>query len=215
MKKITKKTAVPKVSKKIIEVSEVTTPVRKIKFFPIIAVLVVFALVYSYYRFGIVATVNGVPVSKISYLRALEKQDKKQTIKQMTNEALVLQEAAKKNIVIDKATIDAEIATIETQIKAQGLTLESALLSEGMSRADLEKQIRIQKTVEKLSNPNIEITQAQVDEYLKTNKAALPTTYTKEQLQEAAKTQLTTEAKNTAIDSWFTELQKNSKIIIR
>jgi len=215
MPKITKKTAAPKVSRKVTEVVEVKTPVRKVNFFPIIAVLIALVLGYAYYRFGIVATVNGVPISKISYLNALEKQDKKQTIKQMANEALVLQEAAKKGVTIDQATIDTEIATVEAQIKSQGQTLDAALLAEGMTKADLEKQIRIQKIVEKLSNPSIDITQAQIDDYLKTNKASLPTTYTKDQLQSLAKEQLTSEAKNTAINTWFTELQKNSKIIIR
>jgi len=133
----------------------------------------------------------------------------------MANEALVFQEASKKGIVIDKATIDTEIASVEAQIKTQGQTLDAALIAEGMTRTDLEKQIRLQKIVEKLANPNINITQAQIDGYLTANKSALPTTYTKEQLQELAKNQLITEAKNNAIDTWFAELQKNSKIIIR
>lgn len=204
MKKITPKT--------------VTAPqktARKINFYPIVALLAIVAIAYAYYRFGIVATVNGIPITKTAYLRNLEKQDKKQTIKQMANEALVLQEASKKGIVIDQNVIDTEIATVEAQIKAQGETLDSALAAEGMSKSDLVQQIRLQKTVEKLSNPNLDITQAQIDEYLKTNKTSLPSSYTKEQLQALAKTQLISEAKNTAIDKWFTELQKSAKIIIR
>lgn len=204
MKKITPKT--------------VTAPqktVRKINFYPIIALLALVAVAYTYYRFGIAATVNGVPITKTAYLRNLERQDKKQTIKQMANEALVLQEAAKKGVVIEQSVIDTEIATVEAQIKAQGETLDTALAAEGMSKEDLVQQIRLQKTVEKLSNPNLDITQAQIDEYLKSNKAALPSSYTKEQLQDLAKTQLISEAKNVAIDKWFTELQKSANIIIR
>ena len=188
---------------------------RKINFYPVLALVAIIAIAFVYYRFGIVATVNGVPITKTAYLRNLEKQDKKQTIKQMANEALVFQEAAKKGVVIDQSVIDTEIATVEAQIKAQGETLETALAAEGMTKAELEQQIRLQKVVEKLSNPNLDITQAQIDEYLKTNKTSLPSSYSKEQLQTLAKTQLLSEAKNKAIDSWFTELQKTAKIIIR
>jgi hypothetical protein len=223
MPKTTKKTVTPKISKKVTKVKkalplESVAPqksLRKVNFFPIIAVLAVIAIIYSYYRFGIVATVNGAPISRISYLRTLEKQDKKQTIKQMANEALVLQEAVKKGVSVDVSDINAEIASVEAEIKAQGQTLEAALVAEGMTKADLEKQIRIQKVVEKLANPNLDITQAKIDDFLKTNKASLPSSYTKDQLQELAKTQLISEAKNTAINNWFAELQKNSKIIIR
>jgi len=133
----------------------------------------------------------------------------------MANEALIYQEAKKQGIEIEKSLIDTEIASIEAKIVEQGQTLEAALGAEGMTKTDLENQIKIQKIAEKLAKPNLEITQAQIDEYLIKNKSYLPTTYTKEQLQELAKTQLATEIKNAAVNTWFTEIQKNAKIIIR
>jgi parvulin-like peptidyl-prolyl isomerase len=203
MKKISQKT-----------ISSVKTS-RKINFYPIFALIAIIGVVYAYYRFGIVATVNGIPISRTAYLRNLEKLDKKLTVKQMANEALVFQEASKKGVSVDKSAIDTEIATIEAQIKTQGQSMESALAAEGMTLSDLEDQIRIQLLVEKLANPNIDITQAQIDDFVKANKSSYPTTYTKEQLETIAKDQLISEAKNTAINNWFTELQKSAKIIIR
>ncbi|HWS49252.1 MAG TPA: SurA N-terminal domain-containing protein [Candidatus Methanoperedens sp.] len=185
------------------------------KFLPIVGIILVIAAVYAYYRFGVVATVNGKPISRFTYWQNLEKIDKKQTIKQMANEELVFQEAAKKGVVIEKSEIESEIASVEAQIKSQGQTLEGALIAEGLTRTDLEDQIRIQKLVEKMANPMLDITQAQIDAYLTENKALLPTTYSKEQLQTLAKTQLISEAKNDAIDVWFKELQKTAKIEIR
>lgn len=215
MKKITtvKKTSPKKISSR--KTLVITPQKKKINFLPLIIILAIASALFLYIRFGIVATVNGKPISRLSYLRTLEKMDQKQTLKQMTNEALIYQEAVKKNIVIEKDIIDTEIASVEAQIKQQGQTLEAALSSEGMTRADLEDQIRLQKTAEKLANPNLEITQAQIDDYLTKNKSYLPETYTKEQLQELAKTQLITEIKNTAINSWFTQLQKDADIVIR
>lgn len=205
MKKTTKK---PVVSQKF--------STRKFNFFPIIGLLVLILAIYSYYRFGVVAMVNGKPISRFSYYRNLEKLDQKQTINQMANEALVYQEATKKGIKIDQSIIDTQIATIEAQVKAQGETLEEALKAESMTKADLESQIRLQKIVEQLANiSSVSITQAQVDEYLTKNKSSLPSTYTKEQLQTLAKEQLTTDAENEIINTWFTELQKAAKIVIR
>lgn len=215
MKKTTK--SVAKVAKNVtpVETPIVETPIRKISLFPIVALILIIAAVYAYYRFGIVATVNGKPISRISYWQNLERLDKKQTIKQMTNEALVYQEAAKKNISITKEEITSEIASVEAQIKSQGQTLDAALTAEGMTKTDLEHQIRLQKMVEKLANPQIDVTQAQIDDYLTKNKSLLPSTYTKEKLQALAKAQLISEAKNDAIDSWFATLLSKSKVVIR
>ena len=213
MKKITtvKKTT----SKRVKKAPVITQPVKKINFTPFIVVLALAVLAFLYYRFGVVATVNGKPISRFTYLQNLVKIDQKQTLKQMANEALIFQEAKKQGVEVEKSLIDTEIASIEAKIVEQGQTLEAALSAEGMTRTDLENQIKIQKIAEKLANPNLEITQAQIDDYLTKNKSYLPTTYTKEQLQELAKTQLTTEIKNTAVNTWFSELQKNSQIVIR
>ncbi len=213
MKKITtvKKTT----SKRVKKAPVITQPVKKINFTPFIVVLALAVLAFLYYRFGVVATVNGKPISRFTYLQNLVKTDQKQTLKQMANEALIFQEAKKQGVEVEKSLIDTEIASIEAKIVEQGQTLEAALSAEGMTRTDLENQIKIQKIAEKLANPNLEITQAQIDDYLTKNKSYLPTTYTKEQLQELAKTQLTTEIKNTAVNTWFSELQKNSQIVIR
>lgn len=219
MKKITTK-ALKKSTKKVAEeITSVISPQKskskKINLPLIISIVVIAILAFLYYRFGIVATVNGRPISRFAYIQALERQDQKQTIKQMANEALVYQEAAKKGIVIEQSVIDTEIASIEAQIKEQGLTLDSALQSEGMTKSELISQIRLQKIIEKLANPNLEIDQAKIDEFLKTNKASLPSSYTKEELQNLAKTQLTSQIKNEAISAWFSELSKSAKIVIR
>lgn len=213
MKKITtvKKTT----SKRVKKAPVITQPVKKVNFTPFIVVLALAVLAFLYYRFGVVATVNGKPISRFTYLQNLVKIDQKQTLKQMANEALIFQEAKKQGVEVEKSLIDTEIASIEAKIVEQGQTLEAALSAEGMTRTDLENQIKIQKIAEILAKPSLEITQAQIDDYLAKNKSYLPTTYTKEQLQELAKTQLTTEIKNTAVNTWFSELQKNSQIVIR
>lgn len=219
MKKITKKTTKSTV-KKTAESAVIETPVlaktaKKINFTPIIGVIIVALAAYAYYRFGIVATVNGKPISRFAYYQSLEKQDKKATVTQLINEAIVYQEAAKQKVTVDQATIDAGVKKIEDQIVAQGQTLDAALKTEGMTKADLENEVRLQALVEKLAGPAPTATQSEIDKFLADNKSALPTGYTKEQLQNLAKEQVESESKNTAINTWFSNLKKAAQIVIR
>ena len=219
MKKTIKKTTKTALKKEIqattAKIEALKKAPKKINFSLIIGLIIVALAVYAYYRFGIVATVNGKPISRLTYLQTLEKQDQKSTISQMANEVLVYQEAAKQKVTVDQSVIDAEVKKIEDQVTAQGETLEAALTAEGMTKADLVAEIRLQKTAEKLANPQITITQAQIDKYLTDNKSALPTGYTKDQLQTLAKDQLTSSAQSTAINTWFSNLKKAAQIIIR
>lgn len=181
----------------------------------IIIFLVLSAGVFAYYKYANVAIVNGKGISRIEYIKLLEKQDNKNVLNQMIQESLVNGEAAKKNVKVEQSEIDAEIATIEAQIKAQGQTLESAMAAEGMTKAELEKQLRLRKLVEKLSSPTTEITQAQIDEFLVKNKELLPKDLTKDKLQAMAKEELIAQAKSDAITAWLKKLTEESKIIYK
>lgn len=170
---------------------------------------------WAYNRYGVVAKVNGRNISRIDYIKAMEKQVGKQTLDQMIVESLVEQEALKKGVKIEKSEIDSDIKKIEEQIKSQGQTLESALASEGMNLKDLEKQIKIEKMVEKLSDPKTEITEAQIKDFLTKNKAQLPKGATQTELNDLAKKQLESQIKSEAASNWFSNLKKEAKIIYR
>jgi len=116
--------------------------------------------IFGYFRFWNAATVNGTPISRISYIKAMEKLGGKQTLDSMIDEVLILNEGIAKGVKIEQKVIDDEIAKIETQLKAQGQTLDAALLANGMTKAELEKQIRVKKIEDILSTPTTEVTQA-------------------------------------------------------
>lgn len=181
----------------------------------ILLILILAGGFYLYNRYWNVAIVNGKGISRIEYIKSIEKQGGKQVLAQMVQESLILGEASKKGLKIEQGVIDSGIATIEGQLKAQGQTLEAALIAEGMKKSDLEKQIKLQKIVEELSASKTEITQAQIDEFLKTNKAQLPTGKTKEELQTLAKDELTNQAKSDAITAWLENLKKEAKVVYR
>ena len=178
-----------------------------------ILVVIVAILTGVYLRFWNVATVNGTGISRIEYIKNMEKQGGEQTLAFMVDEALILNEGKKNNVSVDQKTIDSEIAIIEEQIKAQGQSLDAALVAAGMVRADLEKQVRIKKIESILSAPKTEITQAQIDNFIKTYKDQLPAKATKTELETIAKDELTAQAKNTAATEWLNGLTKNAKIV--
>jgi len=182
----------------------------------LIGFLVLLAFIAGcFVKFGVVATVNGKPIYRHSYIAQLQKQDKQAVLGQMVQDALIEGEAKNKGVIIDQKDIDASISIIEEQVKAQGTTLEEAMKSQGVTKEELVKQIRNQKIAEALASPSAEITQEQINAFLKENGAYLPTGKTKDELQTLAKEQLVTQAKNTALSTWYSNLKESAKIIYK
>ena len=175
--------------------------------------LVATAGFWGYSRYWNIAVVNGRGISRLAYINNMERQGGKQVLEMMIQETLILGEAMNKGIKIEQKAIDEEIAKIETRIKASGQTLETALISAGMTKGDLEKQIQLKKIEEALSAPKLEITQAQIDEFLKTNKSQLPTGKTKEELQALAKDELISQANQASASAWLENLRQSAKIV--
>lgn len=182
-----------------------------------LAVLVVIMalIVVGYLRFWNIATVNDTSISRLSYIKAMEQQGGQQTLAGMVDDTLILNEGIKNNVKIDQKTIDDEITKITDQLKTQNQTLDSALSASNMTKADLEKQIKIQKIESVLSATKTEITQTQIDEFLKIYKDQLPTGKTKVELQTLAKEQLTLEASQSAVTNWLDNLRQSAQIVYR
>lgn len=170
---------------------------------------------YGYVKYWNVVTVNGVGISRLEYIKTMERAGGKQTLDQMIQENLILGEGTKNKITMDRVAIDAEIKKVEERLKAQGQTLDSALTMSGMTKADLEKQILMQKIQTTLASSKTEITQTQIDEFIKTYKTQLPAKATKEELEKIAKDELTAQANKSAATAWVTELTKNAKIVMK
>ncbi len=214
MKKIIKKTT----KKSTVKNTPVKDSVRKLSKtakIHLIGLVVLLVLIGGcFYKFGIVAIVNGKPIYRMAYIKELQKSDKT-ILEQMVQDALIKGEAENKGITIEQNEIDEAIKKIEDQVVAQGMKLEDALKSEGMTRETLIEQIRIQKIAEKLASPSADPTQEEIDSWLKTNKDYLSKTATKEELQTLAREQLKSQAQNMALNNWFTELKNSAKIIYR
>jgi len=120
----------------------------------LIALLVVFILIAGGLLLKkelVVATVNGQPIFRLTLIREMEKNSGKQVLEGLIGKTLILQEAKKQNVSIGQEEINQEMAKIEENFKSQGQDLNQLLAFQGITKADLEEQIQLQKTAEKLA----------------------------------------------------------------
>jgi hypothetical protein len=170
---------------------------------------------FAYTRYWNIAYVNGMPISRLAYFKMLETQGGQQVLAQMIEDALIINEWEKNKVTVDDKVISDEISKIEEKLKSQGNSLEEALKANNLTREALEAQIRIKKTQDILSVSKTEITQAQIDEFLKANKALLPKDKSKDELQALAKEQLKLQADAQSATEWLENIRSSAKIIYK
>lgn len=160
----------------------------------------------------VAATVNGQPISRLKVVNDLEKQGGKQVLDSIVTKTLIMQQASKKGIVITDSEIKTEETNLEKTLSGQGTTLDSALSMQNMTRADLDEQIRIQKTVEALLKDKLTVTDKEVQDYFDKNKSSFP----KDSKLETVKAQIQDQLYKTKLSSeyqtWIDALKKSSKI---
>jgi hypothetical protein len=137
---------------------------------------VIIALALAFYCRGIfiAATVDGSPIGRLSVIGEAEKQVGKATLDNLILKKIVQNEVARKGVTVSDAEVSAEISKIETMIKGQGGTLDQALASQGITKAELVEQITLQKKVEKLLPTRPIVTDEEVSAYISANKISLP-----------------------------------------
>lgn len=179
-------------------------------FIPLI-ILVLLFLAFLLKGLFIAALVNGQPISRLSVISQLEKQSGKDTLNQIVTQVLVQQEASKKNINVSQQDVDGQISKIEAQLKTQGVTLDQALSSRGMTRADLSGQIRLQLELQKLVGP-VKVTDAQVTSYITANKDQMPQGLSDDQIKAQATQQVEQQMVQQKEQALVQQLQKDAKI---
>ncbi|WP_178021097.1 peptidyl-prolyl cis-trans isomerase [uncultured Paenibacillus sp.] len=121
-----------------------------------------------------VATVNGVEITKDRLFDELAASGGEQALTNLINQELVNQEAAKKNITVTDADIDAEIESYKTQFGSEE-ALNQALVQYGMTMDDLRKQVVMELKLTKLLEPQIKVTDEQVKETFESYKDSFNT----------------------------------------
>ncbi len=177
-----------------------------------VATLALLGLLFYLKSLFIAATVNNMPIFRMSIIKELEKQGGKQTLNTLVLKTLIFQEAKKKNVSVNKEEIDTELKKAEANIVASGQTLDQVLAAQGLTREGVREQIEIEKLIEKLLGSDITVSDKELTDYIAKNRDTLPQSTDEAQLKESVKQQLTQQKKSEKYQGWLAELQKNAKI---
>jgi parvulin-like peptidyl-prolyl isomerase len=189
-----------------------TSRIRRPKFLIVLIIIVLAAAAFYFKGLFIAALVNGEPITRIQVISELEKQGGKQALASLVNQALILQEAKKKNIQVNQSEIDASLKQIEDSLKSQGQSLDSALAAQGMTKQNLIEQLKLRNTVEKLLTDKIKVSDKEIADYIEKNKSSIPTGMKPEEIKKSVTEQLKQQKLSSASSAWLQELNKNAKI---
>jgi hypothetical protein len=179
----------------------------------ILACLVILGVALYYFKsVFIAATVDSRPIWRLSLIKELESQGGQTVLANLIDMSLIDAEAKKANVKIGQDLIDGEIKKIEDQLKAQGTTLGDALAARGQTKASLEDQIKLQKTIESLLSSKINVTEEEMQKYFNDNKSYFPTGSKYEDVKDQIKSQLTSDKLSTEYNTWIADLRSKAKI---
>lgn len=176
-----------------------------------LVVIVLGILFFALRGIFVAASVNGNLISRNSITSKLEKQYGEALLDSVITEKLIENEVKTQKIIVSKEDVDAEIKKIEDSISSQGAKIDDLLEQQGMARSDLEKQIRLQKQVEKLVGDKANVTDAEVAKYLKDSGTKIPEGE-ETQFIEQTKSQLRSQKVGTEIQTLITDLKAKAKI---
>lgn len=182
------------------------------KFYIIIALLAITAIAFYEKKWIIAATVNGSPISNFELMGRLNAQYREQTLTQMINEKIVLDEAKKKGVIVKNSDIDSKIAEIEKNVGGAQV-LDSMLAQQGQTRQTLRDQVKIQLIIEKLYQNEATVSAKEIEDFIAQNKDQLTATDSAKQQEEA--TQILKQQRLSQVFSQkFQELKQSAKIKI-
>ena len=218
MPKAVKKTT-RKVTTKVtpVEVVSMSTPsmTKKPMNSKLLGLLLIIVLIgLLTYKLGpklVPAVVDNQLVTRFELWSRLEKSYGAQALDDMVNEKILDRAIAKSGVKVDQNKLDDQIKALEKQFEATG-GLEEALKQRGLSRKDLEGQIRTQLAVEILLADKINPSESDV----KAQFEGGATTIYKDKSFDNAKAGIAEELKQAKLRDeflvWFAEIKKNAKV---
>lgn len=180
-------------------------------FYLIVGLLALSALLLANKGMLVAAVVDGRPVWSWQLNKVLVDRYGKQTLEGIISEKLIEGEAGKAGVVMNSEEVKAREEEIVKGLGG-GMSLEEILKIQGLSKEEFDRQITLQLTVQKILGKDLTITDADVNNFIATNRAMLVAT------EEAA---LRSEAKQAILDAhigeklqpWFNELKAKAKIL--
>ncbi len=185
---------------------------RKTVLFAVIIITGVLALLFTFKGLFIAAIVNGEPISRISIVKTLEKQGGKAVLDSLVTKKLISQEVKKGNITISQSDIDQEINKITESLKAQGTTIDQALTAQGMTRTQLNDEIKLQLSIQKMVGKDVEVSDKEIDEFITANKAQFPEGTKEEEIKKQSTERIKQQKLQQKTQEFLKNLQDKAKV---
>lgn len=186
---------------------------KKSRNFYIVLIIAGLLLVAVYKKnWFVAATVNGVPVTNLELQMHLNQQFRTQTLNQLINEKIILNEAAKNQVIVPEAEVNNKIAEIESSVGGPQ-ALDAMLSQQGQNRSSIRNQIKLQLTIEKLYANEATVSAEEVTKFIEQNKDQLKATDSAGQQKEAADA-LKNQKLSQTFSQKFQELRTKAKIQI-
>lgn len=178
----------------------------------IFAIIILILLAAYFKNLFVVAVVNGQPLTRLQVVGQLEKQGGQKALDDLVTKTLILQEGRKHKISVTQAEIDTQMKKYEDSVSAQGANFDEALSSQGLTRDSLRNNILLNKTIEKLIEKDITISDKDIDEYLSQNKDTLSKEASAEALRQEAKDNLKSTKQSEKAQELVARLKKEARI---
>lgn len=121
-----------------------------------------------------VATVNGVKITKDALYDELVKAGGASTVENMITQELIDQAAKEAKVTVTDEDINKEITDLQTQFGSEE-ALNQALAQYGMTMDSLKEDAAVQVKIRKILEPQVTVTDEQVQQYYDENKASFAT----------------------------------------
>lgn len=181
-------------------------------FYVVLAVIGILALAVYQKSWFVAAMVNNQPVSNLDLQSRLNQQFRQQTLSQMINEKIILDEARKNKIIVTDGEINSKISQLEVNVGGAKM-LDSLLSQQNQTRDSLKNQIKLQLIIEKLYGQEATISAEEVSQFIDQNKDQLQATTSAEQTKET--TEILKQQKiSRTFSNKFQELRNQAKIQI-
>lgn len=165
---------------------------------------------YIYKDKILVALVNGKPVFRYQLNNVLVKSFGKEALENLIVENLIKDEVRKNQINVSESDIDKEVEKISKNL-GNGMKIEDALKTQGMTLADLRSQLKLRLQVNKILEKDISVSAEEIDKFIKDNGNALTATTEAEKRVEATNA-LTEQKLSAKIQTWISDLLAKAKI---
>lgn len=185
---------------------------RKAVFFAVIIIAGLLALLFIFKGLFIASIVNGEPISRFSVIKELEKQGGKSVLDSLVTKKIIAQEVRKKNITISQSEIDQEIKKIEESLKTQGTTLDQVMKTRGMTKTELNEQIKLQLSIAEMVGKDVEVSDKEIDDFITANKAQFPEGTSEDQIKKQSSEQIKQQKLQQKTQEFIKNLQEKAKI---